>query len=48
MFPWKDFLMEQFKKIKKHKEKRDRLGNFKKEGKNGGKKYIYIFLFYVP
>jgi hypothetical protein len=30
MFPWKDFLMGQIRKIKKHKEERDRSGKLKK------------------
>jgi hypothetical protein len=30
MIPWKDFLMGCIKKIKKHKEERDRSGKFKK------------------
>jgi len=39
MFPWKDFLMGQIRKIQKHKEERDRSAKIlKQEGKNGGKK----------
>jgi hypothetical protein len=30
MFPWKDFLIAQIRKIQKHKEERDRSGKFKK------------------
>jgi len=30
MFPWKDFMTGQIKKIRKHKHERDRSGKFKK------------------
>jgi hypothetical protein len=33
MFPWKDFLMGQIRKIQKQKEERDRSGKFKKNKK---------------
>jgi hypothetical protein len=33
MFPWKDFLMGRMEKIQKHKEERDRSGNFFKNKK---------------
>ncbi len=45
MFPWKDFLMGRIKEIQKHKEKRDKLGKFKKTRKKewrGKKKDFYI------
>jgi hypothetical protein len=30
MFPWKDILIGEIKKIEKHQEERDRSGKFKK------------------
>jgi hypothetical protein len=38
MFPWKDFLMGQIRKIQKHKEERDRSGNFNKTSRKEWRK----------
>jgi hypothetical protein len=47
MFPWKDFLMGRIKKIKKHKEERDRSGRFKKTRRKEWrreKQYIFSYM----
>jgi hypothetical protein len=42
MFPWKDFLMGQIRKIQKHKEERDRSGKFKKTRKEKGEIFPFV------
>jgi hypothetical protein len=55
MFPWKEFLIGQKRKIQKHKEERDRSGKFKKTRRKEWRKekeknftYMEVPLLYSP